>query len=286
MRNSIPTAVQQWLEAGGYGELSSTHPVSGGCISHGTILVTKSGETFFLKTNSSVSKDMFRREAEGLEALRVPGGPRVPTPYISGDDFILMEDLSPQPSQTGYWREFGRQLACLHKHTSPTFGFLHDNYIGSTAQPNPWTTDGYDFFAEHRLLFQARLARQRGLLQAGQVVQVEKIAGKLPELIPAQPASLIHGDLWSGNAITDQNGAPALIDPATHYGWAEAELGMTSLFGSFPQDFYAGYQEVRALERGFRERFPLYNLYHLLNHLNLFGLGYLGQVTAILRQYS
>ena len=286
MRNSIPEKVRKWLEEHGYGEVSSTRPVSGGCISHGTMLGTTSGQTFFLKTNSSGPKDMFRREAEGLEALRVPGGPRVPTPHISGDDFILMEDLSPQPSQTGYWREFGRQLACLHNHASPAFGFSHDNYIGSTPQPNPWTTDGYEFFAEHRLLFQARLARQGGLLQPWQVDQVEKIAGKLAELVPAQPASLIHGDLWSGNAITDQNGAPALIDPAAHYGWAEAELGMTSLFGSFPQDFYAGYQEERALERGFRERFTIYNLYHLLNHLNLFGLGYLGQVTAVLRQYS
>lgn len=286
MRSLIPESVRNWLEEQGHGEVSNSSPVSGGCISHGMILETHSGNTFFLKTNYSSPKDMFVREAEGLEALRVPGGPRIPAPYCYGNDFILMEDLSPQPRQREYWIEFGRQLARLHNHTSSRFGFSHDNYIGSTPQPNSWTTDGYTFFAEQRLLFQARLARQQGLLQARQVVQVEKIAVKLPELIPAQPASLIHGDLWSGNAITDQTGAPALIDPAAYYGWAEAELGMTSLFSSFPQDFYAGYQEVRALEQSFRARFPLYNLYHLLNHLNLFGLGYLGQVSAILQQYD
>lgn len=104
--------------------------------------------------------------------------------------------------------------------------------------------------------------------------------------MPPQLASLLHGDLWSGNAITDHQGAPAIIDPAVYYGWAEAELAMTSLFGAFPDAFYRAYQEVRTLEAGFRERFPLYNLYHLLNHLNLFGKSYLSSVLSILRKYQ
>lgn len=117
-------------------------------------------------------------------------------------------------------------------------------------------------------------------------MRVEKLCDRLPELIPEQPASLIHGDLWSGNAMFDSRGQPAIIDPAAHYGWAEAELAMTTLFGSFPDVFYRAYQEARPLEPDFRERFPIYNLYHLLNHVNLFGGGYLGQSLSILRRYA
>jgi fructosamine-3-kinase len=229
---------------------------------------------------------MFAREAEGLQVLGVPDGPRVPRPFLYGADFLLLEDLNPAPRRPDYWLEMGRRLAALHNHVGSHFGFEHDNYIGSTPQPNPWTEDGYTFFAEQRLIFQARLARQRGLLNNDEVSRVERLCARLRELVPEQPASLIHGDLWSGNAMTDESGGPAIIDPAAHYGWAEAELALTALFGAFPDAFYAAYQEVRLLATGWRERFPLYNLYHLLNHLNLFGSGYWGQVMAILKRYA
>ncbi|MBN1665608.1 MAG: fructosamine kinase family protein, partial [Anaerolineales bacterium] len=155
----------------------------------------------------------------------------------------------------------------------------------STPQPNPWQADGYRFFAEQRLLYQARLARRRNLIEAADLAQVEGLAARLPDLVPEQPAALLHGDLWTGNAASDSAGRPALIDPAAYYGWAEAELAMTTLFGSFPAEFYAAYEEARPLAPGYRGRFDLYNLYHLLNHVNLFGRGYLGQVQAILRRY-
>ena len=115
---------------------------------------------------------------------------------------------------------------------------------------------------------------------------VRRLVERLPELVPWQPSSLLHGDLWTGNAMSDEKGAPAIIDPAAHYGWAEAELAMTTLFDSFPREFYRAYEEVRPLEKGYRDRFDIYNLYHLLNHLNLFGRSYLGQVRAILRRYQ
>ncbi len=108
---------------------------------------------------------------------------------------------------------------------------------------------------------------------------------QLPELIPEQPASLIHGDLWSGNLISDNGGKPALIDPAVYYGWAEADLAMTELFGRYPEEFFKAYAEINPLEKGYRSRFPLYNIYHLLNHLNLFGKGYLSQIRSILDRY-
>jgi len=282
----IPKDVINWLTDNNYGIVSSSHPVGGGCINNGAILHTSSGERFFLKTNRRTPKDMFAREAEGLDAIRVSGGPTVPRTYLYGPDFLLLENLAPSKRRGDYWENFGRQLGTLHNQTNSHYGFQYDNYIGSTPQPNAWTEDGCFFFAERRLLFQAQLAQERGLLDGSYVARTEALAARLQALIPAQPASLIHGDLWSGNAMSDSQGNPALIDPAAHYGWAEAELAMTTLFGSFPRSFYDAYQEVRSLAPGYEERYPIYNLYHLLNHLNLFGSGYLSQVRAVLNRYG
>jgi fructosamine-3-kinase len=278
--------VADWCLAQGLGRVTRVRSVGGGCINHGARLETESGQTCFLKTNSSTPPDMFQREAEGLTALAAPEGPRFPRPLLAGPDFLLLEDLAPAPRQPGYWETLGRQLASLHACRGERFGFEAGNYLGSTPQPNPWTDDGHAFFAEERLLYQARLARRRGLLEAADLARAERLAARLPELVPAQPAGLIHGDLWSGNAISGPKGEPALIDPAAHYGWAEAELGMTVLFGGFSEAFYRAYDETAGLLPGWRERLPLYNLYHLLNHLNLFGVGYLGQVRAILHRFA
>lgn len=282
----IPAAVKAWCLDQGFGEIRMTRGVGGGCINQGTILETASGPTLFLKTNTSAPADMFPREAEGLRALTVPDGPHVPQVFLVDTAFILLEDLQPARRMDGYWEIFGRQLAALHDHTARRFGFENDNYIGSTPQPNPWTADGFEFFAEHRLRFQAGLAAKNGLLGSQELGKVEQLVRRLRDLIPEQPASLIHGDLWGGNALADQTGAPALIDPATHFGWAEAELGMTRLFGGFPEAFYRAYREVRPWPPGLEARLPVYNLYHLLNHLNLFGSGYFGQVKATLNRFA
>ena len=266
----------------GFGEVTRQRAASGGCINQGRHLETRSGQSFFLKTNVSAPPLMFAREAEGLAALAVGGGPRFPHVLLVGADFLLLEDLQSARALPDYWERFGTALAVLHLQMNPRFGFPHDNYIGSTPQQNTWSEDGFAFFAEFRLLYQANLAHRQGLLSASDVHSVERLAGRLPALIPNQPASLLHGDLWSGNAITDDQGCPALIDPAAHYGWAEAELAMTTLFGSFPERFYLAYARQRTLEPGYRQRFPIYNLYHLLNHLNLFGAGYYSDVMAIL----
>ncbi len=282
----IPESAKKWLSENEFGSITSSRSVGGGCINNGMVIETDIGASFFLKTNRRSPSDMFAREVDGLFALHVDGGPVVPKPYIHGDDFLLMEDLSPAPPQPDYWPEFGRQLAALHQNTNAQFGFEHDNYIGSTPQPNLWADDGYEFFGQSRLLYMTRLARERGLMASDDARRVERLISKLPNLIPVQPASLVHGDLWSGNATSDSRGAPAIIDPAAHYGWAEAELAMTTLFGSFPNAFYEAYEEVRPLKTGYRSRFPIYNLYHLLNHLNIFGRSYLGQVQSILRKYK
>jgi len=280
----IPSPVSSWLIEHDYGAVTATYPVGGGCINNGARLVTRSGQRFFLKINADCPSDMFAREAEGLTALATPDGPRVPCAFLHGPDFLLLEDLNPAPRVSNYWPALGRQLAALHTHTAPQYGFDHDNYIGSTPQLNPYTEDGYAFFAQHRLIYQAELAGLRGLLSPDEMQRVVKLADRLPDLIPVQPASIVHGDLWSGNMIADENGNPAIIDPAAHYGWAEADLAMTALFGAPPEAFYHAYQEARPTPPGLVSRFPVYNLYHLLNHLNLFGRGYYGQVTSIIRR--
>lgn len=284
--SAVPEPVLDWLSAQGHGAVSSTRGVSGGCIHRSLIVETAGGRTFFLKVNPNAPADMFRKEADGLTVLEVPGGPKIPDVYLQGTDFLLLEDLDPSPRHARYWPMFGRQLAAVHLQQQDQYGFEEDNYIGSTFQSNSWHETGFDFFAQERLGFQGRLASENGYLNKTDLDLIDRLMTKLPDLIPEQPASLLHGDLWSGNLISDQQGNPAMIDPAVHYGWAEADLAMTDLFGSFPAAFYSAYQEVRPLAPGYRSRYPIYNLYHLLNHLNIFGRGYLSRVRELLRQYS
>jgi protein-ribulosamine 3-kinase len=283
---TVPPPVADWCRARGFGEILAVEPHGGGCIHASYRLRTSDGGTLFLKINSAVPVDMFPREAEGLAALAVGGGPRIPRPHLWGATFLLLEDLPPAAPKSDSWERLGQQLASLHGHTSDQYGFEADNYIGLTPQPNPWTENGHVFFAQHRLRFQARRALEAGLLARHDAAAVETLADRLEELIPPQPASLIHGDLWSGNVIVGPEGEACLIDPACHYGWAEAELGMTQLFGGFPERFYRAYVESFRLSPGWEDRLPIYNLYHLLNHLNLFGSGYLGSVQSILRKFT
>lgn len=283
---TIPHAVHAFISDNNFGEIISSNPIGGGCINNGSRLVTATGDTFFLKQNNNAADDMFIREFEGLMALRVENGPRVPEPLLHGIDFLLLEDLAPARRAADYWQSFGHQLAALHSNINSQFGFDNDNYIGSTAQDNTWNDDGFLFFGQNRLGKQAELGLNNGYLSAQDKDQIERLIDNLNQLVPEQPASLLHGDLWSGNAISDSDGNPALIDPAVHYGWAEADLAMTDLFGGFSDSFYDAYNEVNPLESGWRERFPIYNLYHLLNHVNLFGISYLGQVRTILKAFA
>jgi len=211
---------------------------------------------------------------------------RGPAALLAGPDFLLLEYLPPAPPAPDYWERLGAALARLHSPAHPQFGFAHDNYIGSTPQPNGWMDDGFDFFAERRLMFQGRLARERGRLGPPDGRRLELLASRLRDLIPEQPASLLHGDLWSGNVIAGPGGQACLIDPAAHYGWAEADLAMTALFGRFPEEFYRAYETARPLAPGWRSRCGAYNLYHLLNHLNLFGASYLSAVQNVLARFD
>jgi fructosamine-3-kinase len=284
--SALPPAVLDYCRAHGYGRVQRAVPVGGGCINNGLRLDTEAGP-LFLKLNPDCRADMFAREAEGLAALAgVPGSVRVPAILLTGRAFLLQEFVSPAPRAADYWEQAGRCLATLHGRTAPRFGFEHDNYIGLTPQPNPWTESGFEFFAGQRLGYQARLAERSGLLGPADLKALAALAARLERLVPAQPASLLHGDLWSGNLHVGPAGEPVLIDPAVHYGWAEADLAMLTLFGSPPESFFGAYCSVRPLAPGWRDRLGLYNLYHLLNHLNLFGGSYAGSVRTVLGRYQ
>ncbi|HUF37916.1 MAG TPA: fructosamine kinase family protein [Anaerolineales bacterium] len=282
----LPQAAADWIASRRAGAIVSVRPVGGGCIHNGRLVETAAGYRFFIKSSPDVPADLFETEASGLDLLRKTGCIRVPSVLAVGEDFLLQEYLPQGKPRRDYWPALGRRLACLHSCTADRFGLDHDNYLGSTPQPNTTAADGYAFFAENRLGYQAELAGRRGLISSREVRRVEAVANRLREWVPEQPASLLHGDLWTGNLLQDERGDPALIDPAAHYGWREADLAMLSLFGSPPEDFYAAYREIIPLPPALRDRFPLYNLYHLLNHLNIFGPSYYGQVVWVLDRFE
>jgi fructosamine-3-kinase len=218
---------------------------------------------------------VFAAEVDGLQALR-NAGVTVPATLShglsAGGAFLQLEFLDLR--KEGDWAALARMLARLHRASGPRYGWHRDNYIGATPQQNGWCDDWAEFWHSHRLAPQLELARSNGF--AVEIFDVMKI---LEDHTP-QP-SLLHGDLWSGNAGFTAAG-PVVYDPAVYYGDREADLAMTELFGGFPREFYSAYQNAFPLAEGYEKRKPLYNLYHLLNHLNLFGAGYLQQVKAAL----
>ena len=261
-------------------------PLSGGCISAAYAVHFNDRPAVFAKHNVTVPADFFAAEAAGLRALSQGGPLCVPDVLHYSAEIIVLELIDSAPANADYWHLLGSGLAALHNQPAPCFGFDKDNYCGSTPQPNPKTDCGYTFFAEQRLRYQARLAYDSGKLPKIDLGALEALLSRLAELIPSQPASLVHGDLWSGNVLSDGNGDPVLIDPAAHWGWAEAELALTLLFGGFAAPFYHAYEDARTLEPGWRERVPLYNLYHLLNHLNLFGAAYYRDVKEVIYSFG
>lgn len=272
---------QQWLEQQQL-QPADQQALAGGDICQTRVLTTADGERLCVKQRSDAPADFFAAEAAGLRALHEPGCIRVPRVWGVGETFIAMEYIPPGRPDRRYWQALGEQLAELHRQPATEFGFEQDNYCGLTPQPNTPDRDGHRFFARCRLQFQGDLARQAGLLSRAERAQLDRFCEHLKDWIPEQPPALIHGDLWSGNIHCSEDGEPVILDPAAHRGWAEAEIAMTTLFGGFAQDFYDAYTAVNPLASGWRERLELYNLYHLLNHLNLFGGAYHGQVVRVL----
>ncbi len=267
--------------------------VGGGSIHQAAILHLADGESFFAKWSSSAPPGIFHRERESLEALKAIGPIRVPKPLGVGDEgpipFLLLEHIQSTAPGKSFSATFGRRFAELHRRgTGQRFGFAHDNHLGRTPQPNGWEEDWPSFWRRHRLGHQLRLVRQQGLSTRELERLGESLMARLDDLLaePAEPPTLLHGDLWGGNYLVDEVGEPVLIDPACYYGRREADLAMTYLFGGFDSRFHAAYQEAWPLAPGAAERLEIYKLYHLLNHLNLFGGGYLASCLAILRRFA
>ena len=250
-------------------------------------LMLPGGRRAVCKRRHDAPAGFFAAEARGLQALGATGGLRVPQVFAVGDDHILLEDLGAGTPAADFATRAGIGLARQHSHVGPHFGFSHSGWCGDSPQDNTPDDDGHRFFAQRRLLPQAIRARNTGRLSERELSYIESLCTRLPELIPAQPPVLLHGDLWTGNLHCDAHGAPALIDAGSvHHGWAEAELAMLTLFGSPPPALFDTYAAHAPLDRRWRERAPLYNLYHLLNHLNLFGGSYADGVHSVLVRFA
>ena len=236
-----------------------------------------------MKVNERAQLDNFAAEADGLAALAA--GARVPTPVCRGEEgaeaFLVLEYLELRGS--GDHAEMGRALARLHSLHGPHFGWPRDNYIGSMPQLNRRSASWSEFWRDARLRPQLELGR-RNHLGAGLLEKGERLDEAVPRLLAAHaPApSLLHGDLWNGNAGFLAGGEPVLFDPAVYWGDRETDLAMTELFGGFPRAFYAAYEKSAPLDRGYAERKTLYQLYHVLNHANLFGGGYARQAEEMI----
>ncbi len=266
-------------------KIKSHRSVSGGCINQGYAL-SDGIRTYFVKLNEASTVEMFVAEALGLKQMAQTNTIRVPKPICWGvaDNcaYIVLEWLNLGSPTTNSWQQMGRNLAAMHRTTSSKgFGWEQNNTIGSTPQMNNWTTDWVEFYATHRLGYQFQLAKRRG----GNFPQQEELLTTLPQLLSHQvQPSLVHGDLWGGNAACTEGGEPVIFDPATYYGDREVDIAMTELFGGFSAAFYRAYNDVFPLEPGYEQRKTLYNLYHILNHFNLFGGSYASQANRAISQ--
>ncbi len=269
--------------------IKETHPVSGGCINHTVGLTTNQGK-FFLKYNDAkLYPEMFSKEAKGLSLLRSEdtiNTPEVIDNQVSGNySWLLLEHIESGPRKLNFWEDFGFRLSELHKITHDSFGLDHDNYIGSLVQHNDHHNNWTDFFIQQRLMPQIELANKNGLLNSEINNQFEHLFKRLPNIFPEESPALLHGDLWSGNFMVNNQDEVCLIDPAVYFGHREMELAFTKLFGGFENHFYEAYNENKPLEPGFIDRVDIYNLYPLLVHANLFGKSYLRPVRETINLY-
>ena len=255
----------------------------------------EAGDTvYFVKYGTGEVAETLGAEAAGLLALREASSPLVIPEVIAHAQevtgcpgFLVLTWIETRRGGSAYGRTLGEGLAALHRYTSHRYGFDRANFIGRMPQSNRWADTWPAFFRAERLEPQASWARERGRWAASWDAPFEILLRRLDEVLPVTPpASLLHGDLWSGNALATADGQAAIIDPAVYYGHREADLALTELFGGFPPSFYDAYRSEWPLEPGYEERRSVYNLYHLLNHLNLFGGSYAGSVASTLRRFA
>ncbi|UCG74323.1 MAG: fructosamine kinase family protein [Chromatiales bacterium] len=282
----IPAAVAAAL-APVTGELAASTGAGGGSINDSYVITGTGGRRWFLKLNDAGQADMFAAEAAGLEEMAAADAVRVPHALAHGTAghhaYLLLECLDLGRGGAAAAAQLGRQLAAQHRVVREQFGWRRDNTIGSTPQPNGWCEDWVEFWRERRLGFQLDLARDNGY-DRGLLARGRELLARLPELLAGHrpEPSLLHGDLWAGNWGVLTTGEPVIFDPAVYFGDREADLAMTRLFGGFPPDFYTAYDAAWSLPPGHEQRVALYNLYHVLNHLNLFGQSYAAQAQGLM----
>ncbi|MBQ9537783.1 MAG: fructosamine kinase family protein [Treponema sp.] len=297
--NSLATAVSTLF--GNTVTVIRRDRVSGGDINMAYALTLSDGKRIFMKANGRGRVAFFTSEAASLAAIASTGAIGTPQVLCTGFNdgygsgqgaysFLLLEFIQSGGRKGDYWETFARELAAMHQadtkaFTSENFGFFQNNFIGSTAQDNTPCGEWVTFFRDHRLSPQLRAASP--YLSQGDRRRADRLLDHLDSfLVEPEAPSLLHGDLWSGNVFCGSDGKALLIDPASYVGHAEADIAMTQLFGSFPPAFYSAYREVFPMQAGYEDRRDLYNLYQLLNHLNLFGGSYLGAVRAVLARYA
>jgi fructosamine-3-kinase len=262
------------------------NPIGGGDINE-AFGVSDGTRRYFVKANRAARLPMLEAEAEALHALIATHSVRAPQPLCTGTAagraFLVLEYL--ELRGRGDAALLGTQLAQVHRMPQPQFGWAHDNWIGSTPQPNGWHDDWLTFWRERRLGFQLMLAAQNGYGGALQRDGEALLCGLDAFFGSYAPApSLLHGDLWAGNHGFLADGSPVIFDPAIYVGDRECDLAMSELFGGFAPDFYAAYREVWPLDAGYAVRKSLYNLYHVINHANMFGGGYASQAARMMAQ--
>lgn len=286
MEASLSDALEKQVRVGG------TSSVGGGSINQAAVVETSAGE-YFLKWNDQPIEDLFELEAMALdEMISSPTELVIPAPidYRGPQDgvpgFLILDYLAPGTRVADFDERLGRGLADLHRKSADAFGFHRDNYCGTTPQPNRWRGDWIDFYREERLRFQLELAVDERGVSSGDRRAFDRLLERLDEFLGTGESvpSLIHGDLWSGNLHVAPDGRPGVIDPAAYYGHREAELGMMRLFGGFSDRVFDAYDEAWPLEPGWRDRLELYELYHLMNHFNLFGGGYGRRAFSIVKR--
>ena len=285
----IPTKLSNHLAEALNLEIIKSQSVSGGSINRAAKITTNRGD-MFLKWNNNAPDDFFEKEADGLKrlatartALRIPDVISSGKPVNSRPGFLLMEFIDEGRSGNSF--AFGQNLAKLHQTDIDQFGLDTDNYIGSLPQSNRRHDNWITFFTEERINPQIQMAVDSGKLSRGILQNWDRLSGKLNEIFPPTKPSLLHGDLWGGNYLFDSSGSGVLIDPAVYYGHPEMDLAFTKMFGGFSSEFYRGYESELPLEPGFSERIPIYNLYPLLVHVNLFGGHYTSQFNSTLRNF-
>ena len=279
----LRTALRQTLNT----ELLGVHSISGGDIHRAYRVRTAAGDYFLKSPEQAHGAALLRAEVAGLDHLE--GRSPLPVPeriaFSTAPPLLLLTYLPPTPPGAAAWQALGEGLAALHRQTAPDFGFGHDNFIGTLPQSNRRHAAWSAFYAEERLLPQLRAARDAQRLMATDVQHTERLIARLPELLENEPPALIHGDFWSGNFHCTGTDRMYLIDPAVCYASREMDLALARLFGGFDTRFFAAYAAAFPLAPGWADRLPIYQLYYLLAHLNMFGAGYLPGVRRIVREF-